>query len=69
MEVQKQVYRVGVYVKTKTKDKLVKVVARNLTQRDAEWMFFEKNAAMGITVDQDGCFTAKLGQRFAMIMD
>jgi len=62
-------YKVGVYVKTKDKDKLVKVVGKGLSEGDAEAMFYEKNTAMGIKVDIDGCFTAKLGQRFAMIMD
>jgi hypothetical protein len=29
----------------------------------------KKNEAMGIKVDRDGCFIAKPGQKFAMIMD
>jgi hypothetical protein len=62
-------HKVGVYIKTKDRDKLVKVVARNLSEADAEEMFFKKNEAMGIKVDRDGCFIAKPGQKFVMIMD
>lgn len=62
-------YKVGVYIKTKDRDKLVKVVARGLTSNDAEEMAEKKNAAMGIVMDKDGCFTVRPGQKFVMIMD
>jgi hypothetical protein len=62
-------YKVGVYVKTKDKDKLVKVVARGLTENEAFRLAEKKNAAMGIKVDLDGCFSAKPGQKFTMVMD
>jgi hypothetical protein len=62
-------HKVGVYVKTKDKDRLVKVVARGLTENEAYRLADNKNAAMGIIVDLDGCFIARPGQRFAMVMD
>ena len=62
-------HKVGVYVKTKDKEKLVKVVARGLTEAEAYRLAERKNAAMGIIVDLDGCFTARPGQKFTMVMD
>jgi hypothetical protein len=62
-------HKIGVYIKTKDRDKLVKVVARGLTENEAISMAEKKNEAMGIKVDRDGSFIAKPGQKFAMIMD